>query len=74
MPHRYGPKGSLSPSLGTPCTLCGEPFRVGDFTTLVRMSVQTRYANDAEEAHWECATTLARGTPAGVEPLPRSDD
>jgi hypothetical protein len=67
MPHRYGPKGRLSPTLGTPCSLCGEPLQVGDYTTLVRMSVQSRYANDAEEAHWACAMSREqeRTTAAG---------
>lgn len=75
MPHRYGPKGRLSPTLGTPCSLCGGPLQVGDYTTLVRVSVQTRWANDAEEAHWDCAQSIeARGTPNGVTPIRPSDD
>jgi hypothetical protein len=55
---KYGPKGNLSPTLGSPCAICGAPFAVGDFTTLVRTSDASRYSDDGVEAHWECAHPL----------------
>jgi hypothetical protein len=53
---KYGPKGDLSPSLGDPCPLCHRGFRIGDYTTLLRSKREGRYANDAVEVHWDCAT------------------
>jgi hypothetical protein len=52
---KYGPKGSLSPSLGDPCLLCGRPMIVGDFTTLIRRPHDKRYADHGAEVHWQCA-------------------
>jgi hypothetical protein len=55
---KYGPKGQMSPTLGSPCAICGAPFAIGDFTTLVRTSDEGRYSNDSVEVHWECAHPL----------------
>ena len=59
---KYGPKGSLSPSIGDRCPLCGVPLAAGDFTTLVPVAAgRSKYPNEAAEAHWDCAATkLAR--------------
>ena len=56
--QKFGPKGRLSPTLGDPCAICGEPFAVGDYTTLVRSSEGSRYVDDGVEAHWDCAHPL----------------
>jgi hypothetical protein len=58
---KYGPKSGVSPTIGDPCPLCGDAFARGDFTTLVRTSIQGKYANDAVEVHWERRETLAGG-------------
>jgi hypothetical protein len=60
---KYGPKSGLSPTVGDPCPLCGTAFARGDFTTLVRQSINGKYANDGIEVHWDCA---ARGWPRGT--------
>lgn len=52
---KYGPKSGVSPSIGDLCRLCGVAFARGDFTTLVRMSIAGKYADDAVEVHWDCA-------------------
>jgi hypothetical protein len=57
--RKYGPKGRLSPTLGEPCAVCGVAFLVGDYTTLVRSTDGTRYADDGVEVHWDCAHPLA---------------
>lgn len=55
---RFGPKRSLSPTLGDPCAVCRQPLVLGDYTTLVRRTKSGRYANDGAEVHWECAVRL----------------
>lgn len=56
---RYGPKEELSPSLGEPCPICGIPFKVGDYTALIRSTSHSKYGNQRIEVHWECATKPA---------------
>jgi hypothetical protein len=51
---KYGPKSSLSPSIGDSCALCTASFAAGDYTTLVRKDQNGRFANDAVEVHWDC--------------------
>lgn len=53
--YKFGPKGSLSPTLGDPCSICKRPLSIGEYTTLMRRSATTRYPNDGAEVHWECA-------------------
>ena len=60
---KYGPKSSLSPSIGDPCPLCNGRFIAGDYTTLVRKDHKGRFANDGVEVHWDCA---ARRWPKGT--------
>ena len=55
---RFGPKGGLSPTLGDPCALCKQPLALGDYTTLVRRTSESRYPDDAAEVHWDCAVQL----------------
>lgn len=55
---KFGPKGSLSPTLGDPCSICKRPLSVGEYTTLMRRSATTRYPNDGTEVHWDCATQV----------------
>ena len=63
---KYGPKSRVSPTIGDPCSLCGEKLAAGDYTTLVRSTADGRYANDAVEVHWDCvATRWPRGTDGG---------
>jgi hypothetical protein len=54
---KYGPKESLSPSLGQPCAMCGVSFVIGDYTALIRTTTTSRYGNARIEVHWACATT-----------------
>jgi len=51
---KYGPKSNLSPTIGAPCPLCGVALAAGDFTTLVRTTINGKYANDGAEVHWHC--------------------
>jgi hypothetical protein len=51
---KYGPKSSLSPSIGDSCPLCTASFIAGDYTTLVRKDQNGRFANDGVEVHWDC--------------------
>jgi hypothetical protein len=53
--EKYGPKVNLSPSIGTPCSLCGEPFKEGDYTTLLRRTRDSKFGNTPVEVHWDCA-------------------
>jgi hypothetical protein len=52
---KYGPKSDLSPSLGDMCPLCGEPFRPGDYTTILRVTKASKHGNTNKEVHWDCA-------------------
>ena len=56
---KYGPKGNLSPSIGEPCSLCGVPFREGDYTTMIRATRDSKHGNVNIEVHWDCATKPA---------------
>lgn len=58
---KFGPKGQLSPTCGDPCDVCREPLAIGDYTTLVPRSANSRYADDAVEAHWSCAMRIGDG-------------
>ena len=62
---KYGPKSDLSPTLGDPCPLCGVPFARGDFTTLVRRTAESAFADDGAEVHWTC---VARRWPRATGP------
>ena len=56
---KYGPKGNLSPSIGEPCPICGVPFAVGDYTTMIRTTRDSKHGNANIEVHWDCATKPA---------------
>ena len=60
---KYGPKSSLSPTVGDLCPLCGGPLATGDFTTLVRATISGKFANDGVEVHWTC---VEKGWPRGT--------
>lgn len=62
---KYGPKSDLSPTIGDPCPLCGTPFRRGDYTTLIRRTAESAFADDGAEVHWTC---VARRWPRGTGP------
>jgi len=53
--NKYGPKSNVSPSLGDPCPLCGVPFKVGDYTAIVRTTRTSKHGNTPVEVHWDCA-------------------
>ncbi len=55
---RYGPKEPLSPSIGTPCPLCGVELKVGDFTALIRATTVSKHGDNRIEVHWACATKV----------------
>jgi hypothetical protein len=57
---KYGPKEALSPSIGDLCPLCGVPFKVGDYTALIRTTSHSKFGNERIEVHWECAVNPAR--------------
>lgn len=64
----FGPKDENHPTVGTPCPACDEPFRAGDYTTLVALgpgkSAEARervregrpYNAVAIEVHFACVT------------------
>ena len=66
--RKFGPKTSTHPSIGTQCPTCHQPFKEGDFTTLIslgpgdneearkRISQGRPYNAIALEVHWACAT------------------
>ena len=66
--RRFGPKEADDPSIGQKCPACGEPFKEGDYTTLVPLGPGTdpearkraregrAYNAVAVEVHWPCAT------------------
>ena len=60
---KYGPKSTLSPSIGDSCPMCDVRFISGDYTTLVRKDPKGRLANDAVEAHYDC---VVRRWPKGT--------
>ena len=65
--RRFGPKAADHPSIGERCPACHEPFKEGDYTTLILIGP----GNDKEEkakardgrtynavcveVHWECS-------------------
>ena len=66
---KYGPKKADHPTVGKICSLCGQPFKPGDFTTLIEIeggfaskedeekAMSGRpYNVEAEEVHYDCAT------------------
>ncbi len=55
---RFGPKNSLSPTLGAPCTVCDRPLVAGDYTTLMRRMANGVVAPAGSEVHWECAVRV----------------
>lgn len=68
MLRKFGPKPSDDSNIGSPCPACGEPFKSGDFTTLIPLgpgkdpekrerAVNGRaYSAVAIEVHYACAT------------------
>lgn len=68
--RKFGPKKADHPSVGSICSLCGKPFKAGDYTTLIAVeagfaseedaqkAMEGRaYTSEAEEVHWNCVTT-----------------
>jgi hypothetical protein len=65
--RRSGPKKADHPSVGDTCQACHQPFKVGDFTTLVLLGPgdieESRERRDAGrpynavaiEIHWDCS-------------------
>lgn len=35
--RKFGPKPDDHPSIGKPCTTCKQPFKAGDYTTLIAL-------------------------------------
>lgn len=74
-----GPLPEGSPQLRQECPACKEPFRVGDYVTLVplgpgydpeqrRLAAEGRpYESVALEVHFECATGINPGTDMSPE-------
>ncbi|OHB81204.1 MAG: hypothetical protein A2W31_05180 [Planctomycetes bacterium RBG_16_64_10] len=68
MSRKFGPKQADHPSAGEKCPACGQPFAVGDFTTLVALGPgddpdEQKWAREGRphlsvacEVHWACAT------------------
>ena len=66
--RKFGPKSADHFSVGKPCPACHEPFKAGDFTTLIslgpgddpeeRQKAREGRAHNAvaTEVHWVCAT------------------
>ena len=66
--RKFGPKLADHPSVGELCPACKQPFKEGDYTTLVTLGpgddlearIKARagepYNAIALEAHWGCAT------------------
>jgi hypothetical protein len=66
--RKFGPKTADHPSVGASCKACGQPFKEGDFTTLVTLgpgddpearerALSGRpYNAVAVEVHYACAT------------------
>lgn len=67
--RKFGPKKADHPGVGELCPGCREPFKEGDYTTLVligpgndpeeraKAEAGRAYNAVAIEAHWECADT-----------------
>lgn len=49
--RKFGPKTEDHPSVGKPCQACGNPFKAGDYTTLVAVVVGPNA--HAVEVHWD---------------------
>jgi len=66
--RKFGPKSADHPSIGVFCPGCQQPFKAGDYTTLVAIGPgddpdARRHARKgrafnaiAVEAHWDCVT------------------
>lgn len=66
--RKFGPKAKNHPSIGVKCPACCEPFKKGDYTTLVELGpgddpeerLKCRngrsYTAVASEVHYACAT------------------
>lgn len=64
----YGPKDASHWSVGKLCPACEDPFKEGDFTTLISLgpgkdpeaqkkaAAGEAYNAVAQELHWSCAT------------------
>ena len=69
--RKFGPKDASHPSCGEICSLCDEPFLVGEYTTLLETNPASpedaekkkagrAYTAAAEEVHYNCAKVKAR--------------
>ena len=68
LPRKFGPKAANHPSVGNKCPACSQPFKVGDYSTLIplgpgddpeeqaKLRAGRFYAAVAVEVHWACAT------------------
>ena len=65
MSKKFGPKSEGHPSIGTPCPICGIPFKEGDYTALACLDNEEnkqRYEEETgdyynavcAELHWDC--------------------
>lgn len=66
--NKFGPKQASHPSIDLDCPACDEPFKEGDYTTLVPVGpgsdpenrklarLGRAYTAIACEVHWACAT------------------
>lgn len=66
--RKFGPKSANHPSVGDECPACLQPFKEGDYTTLIALGPGADeeaqeaarrgyyYAAAAVEVHWACAT------------------
>lgn len=71
----FGPKAADHPSVGDVCPACNEPFKEGDYTTLVvlgpghdpeeqqKAREGRAYNAVAAEVHWSCGTGEPDPTP-----------
>lgn len=68
--HKFGPKSANHPTIGELCKACNQPFKEGDYTTLIPLGPgndpeeQQKAAEDkaynavAIEIHYSCATGI----------------
>ncbi len=66
--RKFGPKAGDHPSVGKECPACQQPFKIGDYTTLIglgpgdnpeaqeRCKAGRPYNAVAAEVHYACAT------------------
>lgn len=69
--EKYGPKKADHPTIGKFCSLCNNPLKAGDYTTLVPIEAGFAspedadkamsgrpYNIEAEEVHFNCAVAI----------------